>query len=168
MRTGRDYGIIAAGLLVTIMLLFGCPHWLHYDRWGIAFIHHFFHANLFHLAVNCFSLYILFKNDNVTALTIISAYICATLSWFCSSADPIGASNFIFAMMGLRTPRLSHAWWRHPSTIIFFATNMAMAFLPQVSAVTHIVSFILGCLCSILFRFIHTLTYDFRRATYHR
>lgn len=168
MRTGKDIGIMAAGVLVAVMLLFGCPQWLHNNEWWIAFAHHFFHANIFHLSVNCFSLYILCKGRNVTLRMMIFAYVCASVSWFFSSADPVGASNIIFALIGLYTPALSNAWWRQPSTIVFFLTNMAMAFFPHVSAVTHIISFVLGCLCAILYRFTNSLIYDFRRATYHR
>lgn len=168
MRTGKDIGIITAGLLVASMLLFGCPVWLHGDKWTISLVHHFFHANIFHLAVNCYSFYLLCKSRNVTPSMLLLAYVCATLSWFCSNADPVGASNIIFALLGLYTPALSNAWWKAPGTIVFFTTNMAMALLPQVSAVTHLVSFGLGCVCAMGIRMFNSLLDDFRRATYHR
>lgn len=168
MRTGKDLGIMLVGILVAVMLLFGCPAWLHRDGWNIALLHHFFHANIFHLAVNCFSIYALCKGRGVTLGMLFLAYICATLSWFCSSADPVGASNIIFALLGLYTPAFDHSWWRSPNTIIFFITNMAMAFLPQVSAVTHLVSFGLGCVCAVAIRTVNHLVHDFRRATYNR
>lgn len=166
MRTGRDFVIVAAGALLVILLLFGCPTWLHRDMWYVAFAHHFFHANVFHLAVNCFSLWTL--RNRVNLPQVVAAYLLATASWFFSSADAVGASNFIFALIGLRTPSFRSIWWRQTSVLVFLVTMVLMAAFPQVSALTHIVSFALGCAGAALSRVFSRITDDIRRASYHR
>ena len=149
------------------MLLFGCPAFLHYDDAYISLTHHFFHANIFHLAVNCFSVWNLFrKGVRYSAVPLVIAFVIASASWFCTTADAVGFSNIIFAIVGLRTPSLKSDWWRHPSVITFLAINMIMLILPQVSAVTHLVSFTLGCLVAGLTRIINTISSDYRRASY--
>ena len=166
---GDNIRIVVVGVLVVMMLLFHCPAFLHRDEWYIAFAHHFFHANIFHLSVNCLSIWAVFRKDmtyNLSSLLI--PFACATISWFFSSADPVGVSNFLFAIVGLRTPSFKSAWWKMSSARVFLITMVAMIFVPNVSAVTHIVSFVLGCICACLGRRVNKLKNDFRRATYHR
>lgn len=164
---GNNTKITIIGILVTMQLLFGCPVFLHYDHGYISLVHHFFHANIFHLAVNCLSLWTLFRKDwKYSITTLVFAYLIGTASWFFTSADVVGFSNIIFALIGLRTPSLRHAWWKQPTVILFLAITALMAFLPQVSAVTHIVSFVLGCIVAGALRIINNLSRDFSRATY--
>lgn len=164
---GDNFSIVTAGIIIAVSMLFGCPGWLHHDAWYTAVTHHFFHVNAFHLAVNCISLWMLFSRRRTSILFLALAYACATGSWFFTSSDAIGISNFIFATVGLRTPSLKDTWWRSPDTMIFLGLNMCMAFLPQVSGVTHIVSFSLGCITAGLIRHINTVGHDFRRAARH-
>lgn len=156
-------------MLTVFLLLFRCPEWLHSHWWGISLIHHFFHANIFHLAVNCLSLWLMFRNPASVLRwrTVVMAYALATVSWFVSSADVVGASNFIFALIGLRTPSFRHAWWKQPSVRLFLAVTVAMAFIPQISALTHIVSFSLGCAVASVSRLINRTSNDLRRASYN-
>lgn len=166
---GDRIKIIIIGILVTVFLLFECPPFLHDEQWSICLVHHFFHANLFHLCVNCLAIWLVFKKDVAYhPLVLIIPFLCGSASWFLSPVDPVGASNFLFALMGLRTPRLSDPWWRSSSFITFIVTMIAMSLLPNVSAVTHIVSFVFGCMCSILIRTYRTITHDYHRATYHK
>ena len=166
MRTGSDFVIVTAGALLAILLLFGCPLWLHSDVWYVAFAHHFFHVNVFHLAVNCLSLWTL--RNRVTLPQCVAAYLFATASWFFSSADVAGASNFIFALIGLRTPSFRSIWWRQSSVLVFLVTMALMAAFPQVSAVTHMVSFVFGCIGAAFSRLFIRIADDVRRASYHR
>ena len=162
---GENIRIIGIGILVTAMLIGGCPVWLHRQEWYISLAHHFFHINIFHLAVNCFSLWALFrKGMRYSAWALLIPFVCATLSWFASPLDPVGASNFLFATIGCRTPRLRSAWWRHSSTIVFFLGMLVMAFVPGVSFITHLVSFVLGCAFAFLFRFIAKVKRDVKSA----
>ena len=164
---GRSLKIVLIGILVTSQIIFGCPDFLHYDGAHIALAHHFFHANLFHLAVNCLSLWTLFREDiKYSVAPLVFAYIIGTASWFCTSADVVGFSNIIFALIGLRTPSLNSSWWKQPSVIMFFVITALMAILPQVSAITHIVSFVLGCIVAGAYRVFNSICRDYSRATY--
>lgn len=155
----RDISIIICGILLSVFLIAGCPQWLHQESWWVAFLHHFFHANIFHLAVNGLSLWLLFKHRwKVSAL--LAAYLFASLSWFCSNADPVGLSNILFALIGMRTPSISHKWWRSQGAVIFFGVNGLMVFFSHVSAITHLVSFFLGFLYSAAAREINRLSHD--------
>ena len=166
MRTGRDFVIVTAGVLFCVMMLFGCPTWLHQDVWYVAFVHHLFHVNVLHLAVNCLSLWTL--RNRVSLPQCVAAYLLATLSWFFASVDVAGASNFIFALIGLRTPSIKSIWWRQSSVLVFLVTMVLMMAFPQVSAVTHIISFVLGCVGAALSRLFISIADDVRRASYHR
>lgn len=165
---GSNLRIVIVGILLTMQLLFGCPTFLHYDSGYISLVHHFFHANIFHLAVNCLSIWTLFRKGYIYSITpLIWAYLIASASWFCTSADVVGFSNIIFALIGIRTPSLKSRYWRDPAVIAFFAITILMALLPQVSAVTHVVSFVLGCMVAGAIRIVNSISSDFRRATYY-
>ena len=165
---GSNIRIVIIGILLTMQLLFGCPTFLHFDSGYISLVHHFFHANIFHLAVNCFSVWSLFrKGYRYSWMPLACAYIIASASWFCTSDDVVGFSNILFALIGLRSPSLSHSWWKQPSVILFLAITALMALLPQVSAITHIVSFVLGCIVAGAIRIVNNISSDFRRATYY-
>lgn len=165
---GNSIRITLIGVLVAVQMLFGCPAFLHQDCGCISLVHHFFHANIFHLAVNCLSIWTLFRKDvRYSMAPLVFAYLIGTASWFCTSADVVGFSNILFALIGLRSPSLRHSWWKHPSVILFLAITALMALLPQVSAITHIVSFVLGCMVAGAFRIFNSIRSDFRRAAYY-
>lgn len=164
---GSNIRIIIIGILLTMHLLFGCPTFLHYDSGYISLIHHFFHVNIFHLTVNCLSIWSLFRQGYRYSLAPLAwAFLIGSSSWFFTSADPVGFSNIIFALVGLRTPSLKSDWWKQPSIILFLVITGLMALLPQVSAITHIVSFVLGCMVAGASRIVNSISSDFRRATY--
>lgn len=164
---GSNIRITIIGVLLSIHVAFGCPEFLHLDSWYISLMHHFFHANIFHLAVNCFSIWSLFRKGYIySIIPLACAYAIASISWFCISADAIGFSNILFALIGIRTPSLRNRYWRDPAVLSFIAITILMALLPQVSAITHIVSFVLGCIVAGILRIINSISRDFRRATY--
>lgn len=165
---GSNVRIVIIGILLTMQLLFGCPVFLHYDSGYISLVHHFFHVNILHLAVNCLSVWSLFRKGYRYSVTpLILSFLIASTSWFCTPDDVAGFSNIIFALIGLRSPSLSHSWWKQPSVILFLAITALMALLPQVSALTHIVSFVLGCMVAGALRIVNSIRSDFRRATYY-
>ena len=165
---GNSIRIVIIGILITMQLLFGCPTFLHYDSGYISLVHHFFHANIFHLAVNCLSIWSLFrKGYRYSIAPLLWAFLIGSASWFCTSADVVGFSNILFALIGLRSPSLSSSWWKQPSVILFLAITALMALLPQVSAITHIISFVLGCIVAGASRIVNSISSDFRRATYY-
>jgi len=165
---GNNIRIIIVGMLLTMQLLFGCPAFLHCDYGYVSLVHHFFHANIFHLAVNCLSIWSLFrKGYTYSWVPLACAYVIASVSWFCTSDDVVGFSNFLFALIGMRTPSLRSRYWKDPAVIAFCAITVLMALLPQVSAITHIVSFVLGCMVAGAIRIVNSISSDFRRATYY-
>lgn len=121
-----------------------------------AGLHHFFHGNVFHLAANSLAVWYLFRKWNLTELFI--AWLIASLSYFASPA--IGASNIIYAVMGLRTPSLGSSWWRRPETVIFIIITLLMLLIPGVSGITHIISFVAGTLTASVVRFIRQTRND--------
>ena len=160
---GSNIRIIIIGILLTMHLLFGCPTFLHYDSGYISLVHHFFHANIFHLAANCLSVWCLFhKGYRYNLAPLVWAFLIGSSSWFFTSADPVGFSNIIFALVGLRTKT-----WKSPSVITFLVITALMSLLPQVSAVTHIVSFVFGCIVAGAYRIVNSTCRDFRRASYN-
>lgn len=167
MKGGREKVIVMMGLLVACMLLFRCPEWLHSDAWHVAFLHHFFHVNIFHLAVNCLSLWLMFRNPSSRLGwgEVVTAYVIASLSWFTATADVAGASNFIYALIGLRTPPLDSPWWKARQVRLFLVVTVIMAVFPQVSAVTHVTSFCMGCMAASVSRFIKSTGHDLDRVT---
>lgn len=164
---GSNIRITIIGVLLSIHVAFGCPKALHMESWYISLVHHFFHANIFHLAVNCLSVWTLFRGGfSYNLAPLVWAFIIGSASWFCTSTDAVGFSNILFALIGLRTPSLRSRYWRDPAVIAFVAITILMALLPQVSAITHIVSFVLGCIVAGASRIVNNISRDFRRATY--
>lgn len=161
--------IITTGVLVFITMVFGCPGYLHTEGLHVALTHHFFHVNIFHLAANALSIWLIFgRGRKVAWKTLITAYICATISWYFSSGSVVGMSNMIFAFLGLRTPSLKDAWWRQSAVITFLVVTTCMALIPNISTVTHLTSFILGGVCAAFGRLIMRIKSDYARASYHQ
>ena len=119
--------------------------------------------DMLHLAVNCLSVWFVFRRWSVREM--VAAYVIATAAFFCSPAASIGFSNIIFATIGLRTPPFSSSWWRHPNTMTFFAVTLVMFLLPNVSALTHVVSLGLGVVVAMAGRTIRQTVNDSRRYT---
>lgn len=160
---GERIRLVLTLLLGVMLFVWGCPEFLHEDRWWVSLVHHFFHVNIFHLAINCISIWALFRRRFVySAASIVVPFLCATASWFVSPVDPAGASNFIYAVIGCRTPPFTHRWWRSQPVIIFLVTTAAMLFIPRISALTHIVSFALGIACAHVARFLKRRKYEGR------
>ena len=154
------------GILVLVFLLFGCPSWLAgQDAPYIlrACLYPFFHANVFHLAVNILSVWVLFRRCKPSRL--VAAYLIAFAVYPLSFIRPVvGFSNMLFAVSGMNTPSFRDKWWTGTGTLVYIATMVLMGLLPQFSAITHIASFILGTLVAVLVRRCHKLHDDARRA----
>lgn len=143
--------IYAIAAVLILCFAFASPEWL----LSATIIqrmtcHHFFHGNVFHLAANMMTSYFVFKKAEMQQ--ILCAYMIASLSIMCSTEPVIGFSNMIYAMIGLKSPRLNHSWWKHPYTIIFLVMTLAMALIPNISAITHIVSFCGGVTTAVIRR----------------
>lgn len=138
-------------LLLSVHVFCGVPEFF-YDSgpyWLRAATYSFFHANIWHLAINCIAVWTVFRPTiSVTSRKwhkmFLAAYIIAVLVYPFSLRPVIGFSNILYATIGLNTPRLSSPWWRRTSVIIFIAVTALMIFFPVFSASTHIASFLLG------------------------
>lgn len=144
-------------LIVTYILLicsFIIPNgidWLMEQGRGVQmFLHHFFHGNIFHLLVNLLSLYYIVPRAK--GWHLILGYLIGSLSLLAATTPVIGFSNVIYGVIGVRSPSFDSYWWRHPGTRTFLIVTALMMFLPNVSAVTHIVSFVVGVFVSVSVR----------------
>lgn len=154
--------IYIIAVILIFCYAFGNPDWL----FSVSLLeqmayHHFFHGNIFHFAANLLAGYYVFRRWKVWHLFF--AYIIASLSFLCSPIPAIGFSNIIYAMIGLKSPHFKHAWWKHPGTIVFLVVTLIMAVIPNVSSVTHIVSFSSGVVLSAISRWVQQIKNDSAR-----
>ena len=145
-------GFIVIGvILLTVCLLPNSAEWIVSQGLLVRMgLHHFFHGNVFHLAANLLPLYVMRKY--VKGWQVVVGYIIASLSILATSLPVIGFSNIVYALIGLRSPSFDSWWWKHSGTIIFLVVTFAMLFIPNISAVTHIVSFTAGVVISAIVR----------------
>lgn len=158
------WALIAA--LVLVNALAGIPPFLSEDGGYLlrACSYSFFHANWWHVAVNCLAAWTIFdpRRKN-TAGQILSAYLIAVLVYPLSFRPVIGFSNVLYAMIGLRTPPLSSPWWKRGEVAVFLAVTIAMVLIPRFSATTHVAAFALGIAGAYLHRAWLKFTEDARR-----
>ena len=153
------YILIAA--LAAIYILFGTPSYLLEQSWASALSYPFFHANLVHLIVNCIALWLLFdpkRKGNFRQM--LFGLAVSLLVYPCALHAPVGFSNALYAVIGLRTPSFSSPWWKKPEVIIFLVVTFAMLLLPQLSGFTHILSMAIGIAVAALGRFIRKINND--------
>lgn len=148
--------------LLVLHLIPNLREWLLVqDTWVQMCLHHFFHANIFHIIVNAWVLSVFAKHTKWWQYVV--AYTIASISILVSPAPVLGMSNVVYSVVGLRTPSFDSKWWKSPSTIIFLCATFAMLFFPNVSAVTHIVCFVAGLVFAILVRWYKIIRHDSAR-----
>lgn len=157
--------IVLILLLVALQAVFGIPDYMtDGPYWQRALTYSFFHANWWHLAVNAIAAWTIFNPKyKLKPLQIVTVYLIAVAVYPLAFRPVIGFSNVLYAVLGLRTPSLTSKWWKQPSVILFLVITVALVFIPQFSATTHIAAFILGMLCASLKRFYHELTKEAKR-----
>lgn len=156
------YGLIA---VLAVFLFVPVPECLYTMEYPAALVHHFFHANVFHLAVNCLAVWNVFSPRTRPEWWLLPvAFIIATASYFCTARPVIGFSNVLFAVAGLRTPSFRSPWWRSRNAWVFMGMMVLMFFLPMFATATHLVSFASGVAVSACVRFHKRLNNDTRRA----
>lgn len=159
--------IILILLLVAVHIVCGCPSWLagsEVNYWLRALSYSAFHANWWHLAVNCLAIWTIFppkRKGNTWQLAV--AFVIAVLIYPLSLRPVVGISNVLYAVIGLRTPALSSRWWRKPAVLVFLAVTFLMLFIPQFSAVTHIAALLCGMMLAAVKRGLNSLLKDARR-----
>jgi membrane associated rhomboid family serine protease len=154
---------VTIGIILLAVLL-----WPHSTEWIVGqdiyirmALHHFFHGNIFHLLANLLSLYFVLPYLKRWQMGV--GYGIASLSVLASATPVIGFSNLIYAFIGLRSPSFKSKWWRHSGTIAFMVITLAMVFIPNVSAVTHIICFSAGVLVSAIVRQLKQISDDCKR-----
>lgn len=146
------YRIVIIAIL-AVFYLFGDSTHLSEGGLSSALLYPLYHANLFHLLANGFAIYTIFspqKKDNARALII--GYIVSVIVYPLSIRPLIGVSNILYAIIGLRTPPLSSQWWHTAPVRVFLCVTVAMVFIPQVAAITHVISFTIGIVVAHLLR----------------
>jgi len=162
---GKVARILILAVLVLLQLLFGVPEYLlgTEDYWLRALTYSFFHANWWHLAVNGLAVWTVYKHPCKPCRDLLFPFIIAVVVYPLSFRPVIGFSNVLYAALGLRTPTLKSRWWRQTPVFIFLAVTLAMVFIPQFSATTHIAAFLLGMGAAATKRLFQDLTSDCRR-----
>ena len=157
--------IVIIAVLVILQAVVGIPALLQGDGdyWLRALAYSFFHANWWHLAVNCLAIWGIYRYPCKPWRDLLLPFLIAVLVYPLSFRPVIGFSNVLYAALGLRTPPLSSPWWKKTEVIIFLAVTLLMVFIPRFSATTHIAAFALGMAGASAKRFYQTLTKDARR-----
>lgn len=123
------------------------------SAWWTHLAYPFFHANLFHLAANAYSLCYI----PCTWKKMAAAYLISVPASFVSLTPAVGFSSVLFALLGmnmsLRTAGVMK--WAY-----FLIVNICFSFFPGVSWEIHLICFLSGFIYSHLER----LANDYRRA----
>lgn len=162
---GKSLRIVVIVALVALQVFVGIPEYMTDGPYMLrALSYSFFHASWWHLAINAIAIWTIYPpKRKVNFLQIVSSFLIAVAVYPLSFRPVIGFSNILYATLGLRTPSLSSAWWKQPTVIVFIVATLAMVFVPQLSATTHIAAFVCGMVCAALRRFYLKLTKDARR-----
>ena len=102
----------------------------------------FLHANIAHLVINCYALYTFIMSPLLPyslRYCCPMAYVISVFAFACSPTCAVGASGFIFALLGMIVAR--HFTKRN---ILICAIFIAFSLLPQLATTVHIVSLLLG------------------------
>lgn len=164
---GKYLRHIIIAVLVSLYVFFRVPEFFYGSGHfaARALTYSFFHASWLHLAVNCIAVWNIFapSRKRFKPLQFVTVCLIAVLVYPLALRPVLGFSNILFAVLGLRAPALSSAWWKRREVIIFIAVNILTLFIPRISAVTHIAAFASGMLLAALRRSIQPYLDDVRR-----
>ena len=127
-----------------------------------ALFHHFWHISWFHLAANGIGIYASSLMRGWKRRLPL-AYIFACVGYLFSSGPVIGFSNVLFALAGMYGAEIRD-YWKRRETWAFLAGLALTSVLPNVSASTHVASFLIGYVCIFFYRTIKKVVYDYERA----
>lgn len=103
-----------------------------------ALCYSFFHANIFHLALNLWALFYFRPRLLTCVVALAVAFISGLIPWAQMDMPTIGLSAFLFAGFARRYV----SWGKAPWQLLF--TQLLMMFLPFYNWRIHIVAFIIG------------------------
>lgn len=149
-------------VVLVAMMFVPFPSFLGEKTFYAALLHHLWHGNWFHLAVNCLSVWLIVTPEKKIS-EIVLCWFLASVSYIFATSLVVGFSNILFAMSGMQAARYGKAYWRQPATWTFLAVMLVMSFFPVFSATTHIAAFILGYLFGGIKHIIEPLLVDYER-----
>lgn len=153
--------IVTILVLIAVKLAFGCPQWLaDPDVPGIlrAMAYPLFHVNIFHLAANGLSFWVMFRPGRRQAgRDLLTGYAISCLVFPLASTPVAGISNLLYAVIGMRTPG---RFWTMRSWQTVMVVALAMSLLPGVSGLTHAASFAAGAAIAAVRRYISMIDYE--------
>lgn len=156
--------VILIASLVILQAVFGIPGYMADGPYLLrALTYSGFHANWFHLAVNCIAVWSVFSPKRKCGRDLAVSFLAAVLVYPLSFRPVIGFSNILYCMLGLRFPPFSSPWWKTSNGITFIVATVAMAVIPQLAATTHIAAFLCGMGIASLRRGWKRMTKDARR-----
>jgi len=154
--------------IIAVLFAFyfvGIPEELYTGDGTAMLVYPFFHANAFHLAVNCLSVWAVFDPRTRPEWWYLPVgYIIAAATYLVTDYVMVGFSCVLFAVAGLRTPSFRSRWWRSWNAWVYLGTMLLMFFLPMFAAGAHLTAFATGVVVACVVRFQRKLAYDTRRA----
>lgn len=155
-------------ILLIVLLIFSVPdipECLYTGDFPAMLVHPFFHANIFHLALNCLAIWTVFDPKTRPEWWYLPiGFIIAAASYAIVDDVLVGFSTVLFSVAGLRTPSFHSPWWRSWNCWVYIVTMLAMFFLPMFAASAHLICFTIGVAVAAIVRFKRRLDYDTRRA----
>ena len=150
--------------VLTAFFITGVPGYLLSRSGSVALCavtHHFFHANIFHLAANALAAWCVFP-DWKRMRDLPAGFAIGSVAYLFSTIPVIGFSNILFSILGIRC--VKDKWiFKEP----FYATLIALAvsfLIPKMSAVTHLAAFAGGMLFAWAGGFVKKLSEDYGKA----
>lgn len=145
--------ITASATLSIIFLLPVCATDMsasYHTAWWTHFTYMFFHANVWHLASNIYSLCLF----SPSPAKLFAACVIAAIASVFSSQPVLGFSGVVFALWGISMLKAGKK-----ACILFTVSAVVSLLVPAFSASVHIGSFFLGW----CYAFVEKLSYDYRR-----
>lgn len=141
------------------------PEILYSGEYPAMLVYQFFHANIFHLLLNCLAVWTVFDPRTKPEWWYLPiGYIISATTYLLTPYVLVGFSCVLFAIAGIRTPSFRSPWWRTWNCWVYIGTMLLMFLLPMFAASAHLIAFAMGVAVSACVRFKRRLDYDTRRA----
>ena len=101
-------------------------------------LYSFFHANIFHLAVNLVALWRFIPRIHTACVAYVCAVVTAALPFTAISEDTYGLSAFLFAAYARR-----YVAWKQ-SVGLLIGIQLALALLPHINWKAHLCAFLMS------------------------
>lgn len=141
------------------------PEILYTGEWPAMLVYPFFHANVFHMLLNCLAVWTVFDPRTRPEWWYLPvAYVISAAAYCMTDEVIVGFSCVLFAVAGIRTPSFRSRWWRTWNCRVYLGVMLLTFLLPMFAAKAHLISFAMGVAVSACVRFKRRLDYDTRRA----